>query len=259
MLLLIVVASMLWRAIRGCATGWRAVSRIALVSLVVIPLVLVSVWRLIKSREFQFFGGAVRRVEISSPLVALTFDDGPTPEFTATVLQILRERGVRATFLVTGRELAENPAEGRGIVAEGHELGNHSYSHRRMVFQSYAFVRDEIERTDELIRAAGYTGTIHFRPPYCARFILLPYYLDATGRTTILWDVEPESYPEIAADAGQIVTHVLDRARPGSIILLHVMYASRAETREALPGIIDGLQEQGYRFVTVSELLEYEE
>jgi peptidoglycan/xylan/chitin deacetylase (PgdA/CDA1 family) len=258
-LLLIVAASILWRAIRGRAAGWRAVLRIALVGLVVIPLVLVSVWRLIKSREFQFFDGAVRRVEIASPLVALTFDDGPAPGFTEAVLQILRERGVRATFFVTGRELEENPAEGRSIVAEGHELGNHSYSHRRMVLRPYAFVRDEIERTDEPIRAAGYVGPIHFRPPYCARFILLPYYLDATERTTILMDVESESYPEIAADAGRIVAHVLDKARPGSIILLHVMYASRAKTREALPGIIDGLQEQGYRFVTVSELLGYGE
>jgi chitin deacetylase len=72
-------------------------------------------------------------------------------------------------------------------------------------------------------------------------------------------DVEPESYPEIAADAGRIVSHVLDETRPGSIILLHVMNERRAETMKAIPGIIEGLRSRGYRFVTVSELLALEE
>ncbi len=70
-----------------------------------------------------------------------------------------------------------------------------------------------------------------------------------------MWDIEPESYREIAGDADRIVEHVIERVRPGSIILLHVMYESRETTREALPGIIDSLREQGYRFATVSELI----
>ena len=124
-----------------------------------------------------------------------------------------------------------------------------------MICRSYVFVRDEIERTDELIRAAGYRGDIHFRPPYGKRLIILPYYLWVTGRSTICFDVEPESYAEVARDADHIVEHVLDIASPGSIILLHVMARNRSTTREALPRIIDGLLAQGYSFVTVSELL----
>jgi peptidoglycan/xylan/chitin deacetylase (PgdA/CDA1 family) len=249
-----------WRFLFGPArrlpgTVYRAV----LLCLITLTIVFVSAWRLSKSREFQLFGDMVARVETSSPVVALTFDDGPMPGFTDEILEILGEEGVNATFFVTARAEEQNLTEAQRIVAEGHELGNHSYSHTRMIGRSYSFVREEVERTDELIRVAGYDGNIHFRPPYGKRFILLPYYLSVTGRTTIFWDVEPESYPEIAADAETITSHVLDEARPGSIILLHVMAESRAETMQAVPAIIEGLQSRGYRFVTVSELLALDE
>jgi len=249
-----------WRFLRGPARGRLGTARrTVILSLVTVLLVFVSAWRVSKSRQFQILGDTVARVETSKPVVALTFDDGPTPKFTEEILEILRREGMRATFFVTGQAVEENLPEAQHLVAEGHELGNHSYSHTRMVFRSYAFVREEVERTDELIRAAGYEGDVHFRPPYCKRLLVLPYYLRVTGRTTILMDVEPESYPEIAVDAERIVSHVLAEARPGSIILLHVMNESRAETRQAVPLIIEGLRNKGYRFVTVSELLALDE
>ena len=124
-----------------------------------------------------------------------------------------------------------------------------------MVLASLSFVGEEIERTDALIRNCGYPGTIHFRPPNAKKLIVLPYYLQATGRPDILWDVEPDSYPEIANRADRIVAYVLEHARPGSIILLHVQNQSRAESMNAVPGIIKGLEDKGYRFVTVSALL----
>ena len=124
-----------------------------------------------------------------------------------------------------------------------------------MIFRSPSFIADEIERTDVLIRETGYTGPITFRPPYGKRLFLLPRYLHQTGRTTLLWDVEPESYPDVVVSAESIAEHVLENTRPGSIILLHVMYRSRAESRRAVPLIIDGLRDRGYRFVTVSELV----
>jgi chitin deacetylase len=201
----------------------------------------------------------VTRVETSRPVVALTFDDGPSPGVTEQILEILHAKGVRATFFATGQALEENLPEAQRIVANGHELGNHSYSHVRMIGRSYSFVQEEIERTDELIRAAGYEGDIHFRPPYGKRLIVLPYYLSATNRRTIFFDVEPESYTEIAGDAEKILEYVLEEARPGSIILLHVMNGSRVESLEAVPGIIEGLQSRGYTFVTISELLASQE
>lgn len=244
------------RLIQGSAHGRHgAVRRAIILTLVTTPLVLWSAWTLSKSRNFQLFGKLVTRVPTSKPAVALTFDDGPEPGFTDEVLAILGQERVKVTFFVTGQSVSEHLDEARRIVAEGYELGNHSYSHARMIGRSYAFVQEEIERTDQLIRAAGYEGAIHFRPPGSKRLLVLPYYLKVTGRTTIFMDVEPESFPAVAADADRIVAHVLGKARPGSIILLHVMNESRTETIKALPRIIKDLKNKGYRFMTVSQLL----
>lgn len=242
----------LWRLVRGPVRRWGVAGRAAALGVLIVPAMLFATWKLGNSRSVQLFGGIIDRVETSAPVVALTFDDGPTAQFTSEVLDLLDQRQVQATFFVVGRALERDLEVGRQIVAAGHELGNHTYSHTRLVFQPLPLIRQEIERTDELIRQAGHQGEIYFRPPNGKKLILLPYYLAATGRRTATWSVAPESAPY---EADVIVARVLDQVRPGSIVLLHVMYESRAESRAALPGIIDGLRERGYRFVTLSELL----
>ena len=132
------------------------------ITLVVLLLILIGGWRLSRSRTLQLFGEIVSRVETSQKVIALTFDDGPTPEATSEVLSVLRERGVKATFFLIGAEIEQRPDLARRIASEGHELGNHSYSHKHMVLKSPSFIRDEIERTDRLIRDSGYEGAIHF-------------------------------------------------------------------------------------------------
>jgi len=218
-------------------------------------LLLLGGWKLSKSRSFQFYGGLVTHVETDERIVALTLDDGPSRSGTRKVLAVLDSLGVRATFFVTGHELEENPREGQAIVQAGHALGNHSYSHQQMVLHSTAFIRHEIEATDSLIRAAGWTGDVPFRPPYGKRLFLLPRYLHRTARSTVLWDIEPESYPDVAASAERMTAHVVEKVRPGSILLMHVMYDSREESRRALPMIVGRLRDMGYRFVTVPELM----
>jgi len=220
-----------------------------------IILLVAVTWRLANSRTFQLFGDIVPRVETSQRVVALTFDDGPAPESIDQILSVLRERKAKATFFLIGGALQEHPELGRQIAQEGHELGNHSYSHERMIFKTPSFIREEIERTDQLIRNAGYQGPIQFRPPYGKKLVLLPYYLSKMHRKSIMWDIEPDSDPDMAKDANKIVAHVLSQARPGSIILLHVMYKSGAPSLSAVSGIIDGLRQKGYEFKTVSELL----
>jgi peptidoglycan-N-acetylglucosamine deacetylase len=252
-LTLLTAGLLIWRLVRGPARRrWGTVGRTAALSLLIAAAMLVGAWRLSNARTFQLFGEIVDRVDTTAPMVALTFDDGPTAQLTAQVLDILQQRQIRATFFVVGEALGRNLGLGRQIVAAGHELGNHSYSHARLILRSSSFIRREIEKTDHLIRQAGYEGEIHFRPPNGKKLILLPYYLASTGRKTITWTIAPESSPD---KSDLIVARVLEQVKPGSIILLHVMYASRAESRAALPGIIDGLQAQGYRFVTLSELL----
>ena len=124
-----------------------------------------------------------------------------------------------------------------------------------MVFRSPGFIRDEVERTDAVIRAAGYQGPIYFRPPFCYKLVGLPWLLARSGRTSVTWDVEPDSYSDVAASAAGISRHVVERVRPGSIILLHVWHESRHTSRAAIPMIVDALQLKGYRFVTISELI----
>ena len=229
-----------------------------LIPLVIVAFAIVgfiSLWQISSSRTFQFFGQLIPRVSTSQKVVALTFDDGPTPGTTDQILSALDQEHVRATFFVTGAELEKNMAEGEKLVEAGHQLGNHSFSHKRMVLVTPSFVGQELERTDKLIRDAGYQGEIYFRPPYGKKLFTLPYYLARTGRKSITWDVEPDSYPEVAADSDKITEHVLSRARPGSIIILHVMYSSRGESLKAVKKIIEGLKAQGYSFKTVSELL----
>jgi peptidoglycan/xylan/chitin deacetylase (PgdA/CDA1 family) len=162
---------------------------------------------------------------------------------------------VPATFYVTGAELAAAPEAGRALVAAGHELGNHTWSHQRMVLKAPAFIRDEIERTDTRIREAGQRGAITVRPPYAYKLVGLPWYLARHDRVTVMWDVEPDSYPAVAATAAGIAAHVAERVQPGSIVLLHVWYPSRRTSLESVPLIVDTLRGRGYRFVTVSALL----
>ncbi len=226
---------------------------IAILGLIIATLIVL--WNISKSRTFQFFGEIVPRVNTSQKVVALTFDDGPTPKATDELLSILQLENIHATFFVIGGDLEQHLSEGQKIAAAGHELGNHSYSHQRMLLVSPSFVRQEIESTDKLIRQTGYQGQIHFRPPYGKKLFALPYYLSKSGRKTITWDVEPDSYPEIAASSDKIVDHVLAKTQPGSIIILHVMYASGEPSMKAVRGIVEGLKAKGYSFKTVSELL----
>jgi peptidoglycan/xylan/chitin deacetylase (PgdA/CDA1 family) len=212
-----------------------------------------GLFRLARSRNWQAFGRLVARVEAEQRVVALTFDDGPTPDVIDEVLRVLESRQVRATFFVNGSNLAEAPDLGPRLVKAGHELGNHTFSHPRMVLRSQSFIRSEVERTDELIRQAGHHGEIHFRPPFGWKLFGLPWYLSRTNRITVTWDIDADA-PPTGSDAGRIVSECLRAVRPGSIILMHVWYPGREPSRAALPVLVDRLQAEGYRLVTVGEL-----
>ena len=239
-----------WRVPRGAR---RALQIIGLLAAVLVALV--GLRALARARGFQLFGSLIASVPITEPRVALSFDDGPTAATLDTLLDVLRSRSVHATFFVIGAALAEHPMAGRRLVAAGHELGNHTFSHRRMVFVGPRTVREEIERTDSLIRAVGHSGPIHFRPPYGAKLVALPLYLEWSNRTTVMWDAEPDSYPDVAATPEGIVRHVLARVRPGSIILLHPWYPVRATSLAAVGPLIDSLHARGYRVGPVRDLL----
>ncbi|WLD94233.1 polysaccharide deacetylase family protein [Alkalihalobacillus sp. AL-G] len=226
------------------------------ISLTTILFTLFGLYQLMNARSFQVFGGLVEQVNTEEKVVALTFDDGPT-EKTDDILKILADTKVKATFFLNGNMIKKNPEAAKSIVQAGHELGNHTYSHQRMIFKSYSFIENEIERTDEAIRKVGYKGDIHFRPPNGKKLFLLPFYLNKHDKKTIMWNIEPDSDPEIAGSSDRIFQHVNETIEPGSIILLHVMYDNEErESLEAVEKIIHTLKDKGYSFQTVSELLE---
>jgi peptidoglycan/xylan/chitin deacetylase (PgdA/CDA1 family) len=206
-----------------------------------------------KSRTFQFFGEIIARVDTNEKVVALTFDDAPT-EYTEPVLTTLQEKHVNATFFAIGNNLEKYPQIGKEIIQQGHEIGNHSYSHQRILLKSQSFIDQEIQKTNTLIRQTGYKGEIFFRPPNSKKLFGLPWYLSQHGIKTIMVDVEPDTY---GSTADFFVSYTLEHTKPGSIILLHPFCRTCEAQREAIGRIIDGLQAKGYQFVTVSKLLTY--
>lgn len=213
-------------------------------------------YKLMNSRTIQLTGALTARVETQEKVVALTFDDGPTPADRATILDTLAAENVPATFFLIGSAIEKDPESARAIVAAGHQIGNHSWSHPRMVLMGRAEIAREVEDTDRVIRAAGYAGPIHFRPPYGKKLVGLPRYLAAHDRRTIMWDVAVEDYsaPDVRQSAEELTELTVARARPGSIVLLHP-WQGRSDTQAALGRVIRELKGQGYRFVTVDELL----
>jgi len=226
--------------------------------LILLSLLLIGglLFQISKARSFQFFGKLINRVETSEKVVALTFDDGPTARTTEEVLKILAEKNIKATFYVIGQNAEQYPKQLQKIVEQGNELGNHSYSHKRFLFKAQSFIDEEIKKTDQLIRQAGYAGEITFRPPNGKKLFGLPWYLSKHEIKTIMWDIEPDTYYQ--GNTENIVRYTLDNIKPGSIILLHPLCDNNCEAdRQALPKIIDGLTAEGYRFVTISQLLTY--
>lgn len=179
--------------------------------------------------------------------IAITFDDGPNPYYTRTLLEGLRARGVKATFFVLGSEVEKFPDILEEIHADGHMIGVHSYEHVNFGQIGDEAAQQQIEKTQEAIYAVTgeYTGFI--RPPYgCWKDSLD----DKVNMIEVLWDVDPLDWA--TTDADTVTQRILKNAKEGSIILLHD--ASKSSVQAALT-VIDALTEQGYEFVTVEELL----
>ncbi len=190
-------------------------------------------------------------------VVALTFDDGPNDPYTGQILDVLKQAGVHATFFCVGINAEREPETVRRIAAEGNEVGNHSYAHRKRDALLDLRYRDAA-RTNDILRAI--TGTLPrlYRAP---NGFHTPWSLRAVGEhglRAIGWDVESNDWDEPGADT--IVMRTVGRVQPGSIILLHDgdnsrLGTDRSQQAAAVRTIIETLKGRGYRFVTVSEML----
>jgi peptidoglycan/xylan/chitin deacetylase (PgdA/CDA1 family) len=192
------------------------------------------------------------------PRVALTFDDGPDPEVTPRVLDALAAGGAHATFFVIGRALEAHPALARRIVAEGHELANHSYRHSR--FQNFFGQRrqdEEIGGGEAAIRKFSQQGEILFRSPVGLKSPPLAEAARRRGLQIVAWSLH--SRDTRLTQAGVLAQRVLQRVRAGDIVLFHDGHdlpgRHRPGCADALPAILEGLKQRRLESVTVSELL----
>lgn len=211
-------------------------------------------------RGFGADAGIFRRGSVEFSLVALTFDDGPNPEYTPAILDALRDAGIHTTFFLVGEEVERYPDLARRIVEEGHEVGSHTYSHRNMMGLGPPHMEDEIVWAEEAIaRACGEPPRL-FRPPrglYDERLIQA---LRARGYAMALWSISSMDWTE-ASEASMV--HRLSRiVRNGDVILFHDSGGivagsggSRINTVRALPHVISNLKDRGFGFATVSQLM----
>jgi peptidoglycan/xylan/chitin deacetylase (PgdA/CDA1 family) len=221
---------------------------------VALVVLLLGLWQVSRARCFTLAGSITCRVETAQPLVALSFDDGPTESGVDAVLPVLGRYGVKATFFLVGSEAERRPDLVRRLVAAGQEIGNHSYSHQRMVAKGAAFYGAEIDRTHAILMSAGAPPPKLFRPPYGKKLIGLPLAVERRGYRLVTWDVEDPD--DGRSDAIGYAAQMVAEAKPGSIILVHPMYPANRRARQALPLVIDGLRARGLRIVTVGELLQ---
>lgn len=222
--------------------------KIALVLILTVLLSLMSyVW------HYQIVPSLVRAgtysmVKTQEKVVALTFDDGPDPAFTEPILDILKKKQVKATFFVIGEAARTNSQLLRRMVKEGHEIGNHGYSHS----YNQRKVVDELRRTDEVVYAATGLHTYFYRPPggFVSKSQL--EVIGKNGYVVTLWSVDSRDWRRPGVE--RVANNVLQNVVPGAIVLFHDGGGMRNQTVEALPKVIDELQASGYRFVTLSEL-----
>lgn len=193
----------------------------------------------------------ITAVRTISPVVALTFDDGPHPRNTPRLLDILKERNIKATFYLIGNRVVTWPEIAKRIADEGHEIGNHSWSHPFLTKVSAEGVLREIDRTSSAIWNVTGRPPVTFRPPYGAFSRNQRTWLHSQRRLpTILWSVDPADWRR--PGAGVVANRILKHSHQGAIILSHDIHRG---TIDAMPATLDGLTARGLKFATVSQML----
>ena len=201
-------------------------------------------------------GNAVFRVQTGKRLVALTFDDGPDPRWTPTVMQLLRQHHDGATFFLVGRNALANSELVKAEVDGGFEIGDHTFTHPDLDLLSPSEVQREIADGAEAIEKAGAPRPTLFRPPKGLTDDAVGVIADADEYRTVFWELTLERFVNHSPDTDTAVRALLARIRPGTIILAHDGGTpDRSRTLAALPVLLDGLDRLGYRGVSVHDLL----
>jgi peptidoglycan-N-acetylglucosamine deacetylase len=190
-------------------------------------------------------------VHVDGPYIAMTFDDGPHATLTPKLLDLLAQKKIKVTFFVLGENVQRHPEILKRAAAEGHEIGNHSWSHPNLAKLSNEAVRSQLQRTDDVIAQAIGSHPKIMRPPYGELTPKQRQWVNSEfGYKVILWDVDPLDWKEPGPSI--VAQRIIHETKPGSIMLSHDIHA---QTITAMPATFDALVAKGFRFVTVSELL----
>lgn len=190
-------------------------------------------------------------VHVDGPYIAMTFDDGPSEKLTPKLLDLLAAHHIKATFFVIGQNVVDHPELVKRALKEGHEIGNHSWSHPSFGKMSDESVRRELRKTDDaIVNACGVRPTL-MRPPYGSITARQKRWIhDEFGYRIILWDVDPLDWKRPGASV--VTSRIVKETRNGSIVLSHDIHPG---TIEAMPETLKELEAKGFKFVTVSELI----
>ncbi|MDF0551654.1 polysaccharide deacetylase family protein [Kamptonema sp. UHCC 0994] len=218
---------------------------------------------ILEEKQFSFFiptqfqGTTVSKAKLGSEqkAIALTFDDGPWPETTLQILDILNKNDIKATFFWVGRYLNAFPELGKKVAGAGHAIGNHTWNHKYVKYSEDAAAK-EIDRTSSLIEEVTGIDVTMFRPPGGILTNGLAAYAQKKKYTVVMWSVDSLDWRN---SMQSLKDNVLRQASSGGIVLMHDGGGNRSKTVEALPNIIAELRKQGYKFVTVPELLQMQD
>lgn len=206
----------------------------------------------------RFQGTTIKAVTLPADqkVIALTFDDGPWPKSTAQVLDILKKNNIKGTFFVVGQNVKRYPDLTRRIVAEGHTIANHTWHHWYHHMNAQAAAFEVANTTDIIFKTTGVKPGL-FRPPGGIMTNGVVSYAKNNKYAIIMWSSDSIDYSRPAVP--RLINNIFKTAQPGGIVLMHDGGGDRTHTVKALPEIISRFRKQGYKFVTVPELLEMED
>jgi peptidoglycan-N-acetylglucosamine deacetylase len=225
-------------------------------TIIILLAVIVMIWRIrrryIKTRWKGERSPGIRYVKTTEKVCALTFDDGPCPQVTPAILESLKEYDAKATFFIVGRNAEKHPEIVREIDAAGHAIGNHTYSHARLAFCGRNKMLREVSKLEAVIKNIMGYNTSLLRPPYGRlmgeqKDLLIQHH----PWKIIMWDIC--SFDWELRDTDSLLENILPQLKPGSIILLHDVHTN---TAKGLRKLLPILNEQGYRCLTIPELLQ---
>jgi peptidoglycan/xylan/chitin deacetylase (PgdA/CDA1 family) len=218
---------------------------------VTIAVVIIVAGVLLQHPVRSMMGKPPLRPTAASPVIALTFDDGPSPQYTPKILQLLTRYHAHATFFVLGTEVTHFPNLARDIIKQGSVIANHGYDHVNFVHLGVVGTARDAEKLTALLNKEHIAQVPFYRPPYGLSNRKLVAYMSKRGYTVTLWSIDTRDWA--MPGASFITRRVLNEAAPGAIVLMHDSGGNRTQTIEALAAILPVLEAEGYQLVTLPQ------